>query len=283
MVTRTVIGRITPVQLSAARFFIGGIFLALFLPGELKRRRLRLNRRIVLHAAWMGIVGVTMANLCFNYSLRTVGAGIVATMYAATPLFVFGLAALFLMEPLSRHRFYGVVMGFAGIAVLSMSKTSATFTIPGFLFACGATSSFALYTVFLKRFAGPYGGLPITVLCVLFGGTSLLTLAILEGNTHTLMTALPAWKSILWLAIGPAGLSYLTFAIGLQYVDATQATSMLFLKPPLATVLAAIVLGEPVSWNLAVAMALILGGLYLVLWLSSQTTGQLKARGGAEG
>lgn len=270
VVTRLVIDSITPIQLSSVRFGVGGTFLLLFLRGQLRRKGVRVNRTIVLHSIWMGVIGVTAANLCFNFSLQTVGAGIVATVYAAAPLMVFLLAAIILKEPLVRTRAIGVIMGFAGIAVLSMSKPSQTFTLLGFLFAVGATGSFALYTVFIKKFAGPYSGLPVTVLCIIPGAAFLIAFAALEGRTDTIPGALENWPYILWLAIGPAGLSYLTFALGLQYVDATQATSMLFLKPPLAAILAAVVLGEGVSWNLAAAMVLILGGLALVLRMAQR-------------
>jgi drug/metabolite transporter (DMT)-like permease len=52
---------------------------------------------------------------------------------------------------------------------------------------------------------------------------------------------------------------------------------MLFLKPPVAAVLAAVVLGEAVTWKLALSMLVIVGGLYLVL-LSPKNAGRVETR-----
>ena len=59
------------------------------------------------------------------------------------------------------------------------------------------------------------------------------------------------------LVTGAAGLSWST-----EY--ATQGISVILLKPPLATALAAVVLDEPITWNLVGALVLILSGLLLV-------------------
>ena len=269
VITRLIIHEITPVQLSAARFLIGGTFLMLFLPKELKRRGLKLTGGILMHGTWLGAIGITLANLCFNVSLQSVGAGIVATVYSSVPLAVFFLAAIFLREPLSRGRFLGVILGVCGIAVLASSKASSIYTFNGFLIACGGTFAFSTYTVFLKKFAGPYHGLPIAALSTMAGGIILLMLALIEGKMAQAPTDMKVLLPILYLGVGPGGLCYLTLALAIRHIDATQAMSMLFLKPPIAVLLAAVVLGEPLTWNLAGAMVFIAGGLYLVMELST--------------
>lgn len=265
VVTRIVLGRITPVQLAGARFTIGAACLFLFLPFDLRRKNLALNRRIVGQAAWLALIGIVCANLSYQYSLKYAGAGVVATMFGTSPLFTLLLSALVLRERLTRSKLAGVTLGLIGIAVLASSNPSPTFSLLGFGFALNCSISLSVFTVFLKRLAGPYAGLPVTALCAGFGAVYFLPLILWEGHTETIGYLNQIWLGVLYLSVGTTGLTYYLFFKALEHVDATQAISMLFLKPPLATLLAAMVLGEAITWNLGVAMVAIVLGLYLVV------------------
>jgi drug/metabolite transporter (DMT)-like permease len=266
VVTRIVVGRITPIQLAGTRFGIGAICLLLFLPFDLRRKGLPITKQVLLQAAWLSLIGIVCANLSYQYSLKHAGAGVVATMFGTSPLFTLLLSALILGEPLTRSKLAGVILGLVGIVVLASSDPSPTFSMTGYAFALSCSVSLSLFTVFVKKLAGPYAGLPITALCAAFGAVYFVPMVLWEGHTETLAHVRDIWIPVLYLSVGTTGLSYFLFFKALEYVDATQAISMLFLKPPIATVLAALVLGEAITWKLAVAMAAIVSGLYLVVF-----------------
>jgi drug/metabolite transporter (DMT)-like permease len=264
--TRTIVDQITPLQLGCIRFVMGVGFLAPFVWWEMRRKQLRFDRRTVLHAAWLGGVGIMVSNLALQYSLKYAGASIVATMFGTSPLFTLLIAAVVLRDPITRPRLLGVIVGFVGIAILSMTKPSETFSMLGFSIALIMAFAMAVFLVGLKRLAGPYSGLPFTTLCMAFGTLYIIPMVLIEADTSTLvhMPAI-AW-TVLYLGFGTTGVAYYCYYTGLERVDATQAASTLFLKPPLATLLAVALLGEPLTWNLAIAMVLIFLGLYLVLF-----------------
>jgi drug/metabolite transporter (DMT)-like permease len=268
VVVRTIVMAITPIQLTFIRFAVGGLFLSLFLPGELRRRRVGLTWRIVLHGAWIALIGIVMSTLAFHYSLRYAGAAVVATVYGTTPLMVFVLARLILNEPMTYPKFIGVLLGFLGILVLALSEESVAFSLLGLGLALLCNVCFALFTVVSKRFAGVYAGLPIVVICMLWGIVMMAPLAWAEGDVQTLAHWRTLLLPLLYISLGTTGIAYLCYFIGLARVEATQAASMIFLKPPIATILAATLLGEPVTWNLILCMALTFTGLYLVIVLN---------------
>ncbi|MFO7774831.1 MAG: DMT family transporter [Candidatus Hydrogenedentota bacterium] len=265
VVVRFIVEDIPALQLGALRFCVGGLFLLTFLPGELRRRGLRLNRQILLHAAWMALIGMTVANICFQYSLEHAGAGVVATLFGANPIIVAVLGAMMLREPLTGPKLTGVLLGFAGLLVLATSEQSEVFTVLGFTLAFVFVCCFSFFTVAVKRFAGPYAGLPIVALCAGLGGAYFIPIALIHGDFSYWANWRELWLPLLYLSIGITGFAYLFFFMGLARVDATQAASIILLKPPLATALAALVLDEPITWRLAVSIALVLGGLYLVI------------------
>ncbi len=277
VVVRTIVYRITPIQLSFVRFAGGVVFLGLFLPAELRRRNLRITRVIIAHGAWMAGIGIVVATLAFHYSLQYAGAGIVATIYGTTPLMVFVMARVILGEPMTMPKFVGLIVGFIGIMVLALSKESGVFSVLGFSLAILCNACFAFFTVVSKRFAGPFTGLPIVVICMAWSVLFMAPLVVIEGEWAMLRDIPELIWPLLYISIGTTGIAYLLYFIGLARVEATQAASMIFIKPPVATVLAAIVLHEPVTWNLAVAMALILAALYLVIALNRRRLGERRA------
>ena len=268
VVVRTTVGKITPIQLSFVRFLVGGLFLLPFLPGALRRRNLRVNKRILLHAMWMAWIGVVLNSICYQYSLQWAGAGVVATMFGLSPLLTFLMAGLILREEMTLAKLSGLLVGFAGVGVLAASRASAVFSLTGLFLALASSACFALFTVLVKKAAGPFGGLPITVFCALFGAAYLAPMVAWEGNTEYMGHGIELAAPVLYISVGTTGAAYLFYFVGLESVDATYASSALFLKPPLATALAALCLGEAITWNLAAAIALILGGLYLVIFLN---------------
>ena len=253
-----------PILLAWIRFALGTILLLVLLPFELKRKKLRLNRQIIMMASWLCILGIVICAITLQYALKFAGAGVVATVYGTSPLMVFILSWLLLSEPLTKARFIGVLLGFIGIVVLSSSQPSETFSFIGLGLILLNIFCFATFTVLIKKWAGPYAGLPITALCFLFGSIYMTPMALLEGDR----AALEYWQSLFWpvlyLGIGCTGLAYLFYFMGIERVDATQGISVILLKPPLATALAAVVLDEPITWNLVGALVLILSGLLLV-------------------
>jgi drug/metabolite transporter (DMT)-like permease len=266
VVTRSILTEVQPIQLAWVRFLIGGLFLAALLPLDLRKRGLRLDRRIILFCLWVSIPGVVISNIALQYSLVHTGAAVVATIYGASPLVVMALSCLVLGESVTLPRTVGLSCGLLGVAVLSMGKHTDTFSLLGVALAICAAGAFSLWTVFVKKSAGPFAGLPITVLCFAFGVLFITPLALLEGKGIDVTALLHQAVPVLYLAIGGTALSYWLYFKGLEHVDATPAASMILLKPPVTAVLAYAWLGEPLTWNLLLAMLLIGAAIYGVFF-----------------
>lgn len=262
--TRVVISHMTPLQLVAVRFAISGGVLAVGLPRVLRRRNVRLSREFLLLGVGLGVI-FTLVGICAAASLQYTGASYIGAIWGTTSLMVMALAAVALKERLTRAKTAGVLMGFAGIAILSMTKPSDTFSLLGVVLAVVAVFGFAVFSIGVKKYAGHYGGLPILTVVFLSGAVMVTPLAVEEGRLELLPALGWNWILVAYLGIFASGLSHLLYFMSLQRIEATQASSFIMLKPPLAVVLAAIILGEPLTMHLLVALVLIVGGLYLVV------------------
>lgn len=279
VVSRSVLTEVEPVQLAWARFLVGGLFLGALLPMELRKRQIKLDRRIVWFCIWVSIPGVLVSNIALQFSLKYAGAAVVATIYGAAPLFALGLSRIMLGDPMTLPRIAGLCSGFLGIATLSLGRPSVTFSLLGVACALLATASFSFWTVCVKKYAGVFAGLPVTVLCFAFGVFFMTPLVGLESGGFDLTPLAHNAVPVLYLAIGGTGLAYWLYCMGLEHVDATRAMSVILLKPPTAALLAALFLGEPITWNLLAAMALIAAALFGVFfWDPRRRASQRRAK-----
>lgn len=268
VVIRGIHGEVGPIQLAWIRFGIGAAMMLVLLPFDRPAAGVRgVDRRLILHSAWLAIPGIVVNAIGWQYALKYAGAGIVATGFGASPMVVFLLSRVVLGEPLSAERGLGILLGFAGLALLGLSKESAHFSYAGLGYTMLSVIAFSFFTVFIKRFLIGYAGLALTALTFLFGAIYLFPLAWVESQGALAQGVRVHAAAVLYLSLGTTGLAYLLYFKGLERIDATAAASIILLKPPAAALIAWYFAGEPLTWNLAGAIVAIVGGLYLVIYL----------------
>ncbi|MGB9793063.1 MAG: DMT family transporter, partial [Thermacetogeniaceae bacterium] len=119
VVSRTLKGQVSPLQLNFLRFFGGGLVLLPFALKDLRGRGVKLRLADIGALLLVGglNVGVSMTLLQFGIDLSS--ASIAAVVFSSNPLAVSLAAALMLGESLTWQKFCGVVLGFLGVLVAS--------------------------------------------------------------------------------------------------------------------------------------------------------------------
>lgn len=264
VVVRPLSEKISPLQFAAVRFTMATAILTPFAIAKIRSTKIAITPVFLGHSAWIAWIGVVGATLSYHYSLKYAGASVVATVYGTMPIVTLVLACLLLRESLTLIKSAGVALGFLGIFVLSSSGASATFTIRGFVFACMCIFFFSLFTVLVKKFAADYPTILTTTAAIVFGAVYLIILAAIEHDAESYANLFHYPLTLLYLGVCTTGITYCLYFGALERVEATEAAGVLLLKPPIALVLAATILGEPLTGNLLTALALVLAGLYLV-------------------
>jgi len=264
VVTRSINDLISPLQFAWVRCCIATVLLMLIFPFEMRRKKLKITRKILWQAMYMSLLGIVLSAITYQFALVYAGASIVATIYGIMPIMVFILARIVLGDPLSADRMLGVLLGFAGILVLSMSKESETFSLLGVGIMVLNIFIFSLFTVLVKKHAKEFAGIPFTTLCFIFGFFWMTPLVCFEWDTRGWDNIAQIWMQLLYVGIFTTGVAFVLYLTALERIDATGASSIILLKPPFAILLAHFALGEELTWNVAVATAFITSGLLLV-------------------
>lgn len=260
------------------------------LPVALWRRRAELGRLTGRTWALAGasgfFLGLHFGTWISSLAYTTVANSVV--FVSTAPLFVAGIAALVLREPLTRWGVAGLAVAVAGSLVVGLSDACASGACPaladfvrgagfqGDMLALAGAATVAVYLIIGRRVRG---GLSLVAYILLTYGAAALTLLVsvpLLGGSYagfappdfarSLFTAqaLPTWgQAVLLLALVPQLIGHSAYNWALKYLPATFVSVTVLGEPLGSTALAYLLLGEsPTSFKL-LGGALILSGILL--------------------
>jgi drug/metabolite transporter (DMT)-like permease len=212
----------------------------------------------------------------FMYGMRYTAAGDASLMITFNPLFTAFLAVLFLGERMSWRLFAGLLLAFAGVAVLFLASPNTD--IPeierwiGNAFIAGSAFAWASSTIIMKRVMtdvpddaqAPLSPLHLTVWSSVIGLLILTPWAGFEAlNATWTVPSAEAWAGIFFLAVFSTVLAYVWFADGIRIIGAGPAAFYVYLVPPFGILGGWLLLNEQLGTSLVIAFALIVGGVLL--------------------
>ncbi len=195
-----------------------------------------------------------------------IGAGLAAVINGMTPFWSAVIARGTGVEPLPARKALGVVVGFAGLAVMVGPAALEGLDAPliAQLAVVGATISYGFASVFGRRFRDDP---PMLTATGQLTGSSLLVLPIALVIDMPWTLAVPSpWviASVIALAVLSTSLAYILFFRILASAGATNVSLVTLLVPVSAIVLGVAILGETVTLRQFAGMALIALGLVVI-------------------
>jgi drug/metabolite transporter (DMT)-like permease len=244
--------------LVAAPGFAVVLWLSRGLPG--------LGRGDLLRILGAGVLVVAGYHLSLNVGQRYTTAGTSALVVALAPSLTLGLSVALGLERLTARRTTGLAVAFAGVAVVILLGAGEELSLEnarGPVIVLGAPLAFALYNVLLRPLLGRCGVLPLTAATSLVGTLALLPLA--RPSTVEGLATMSAGDLalVLYLGVVCTLLGYVGWNVGLRGLGPTGAVSYAYGIPPLAVVIGALTLDEPVTAWLVAGGILVVAGVAL--------------------
>jgi drug/metabolite transporter (DMT)-like permease len=253
-------GGVPPFQLAAMTFAVGGsIGVASWLWRPAGVRALRQPARVWL----LGVGGLFGYHFAYFTALRNappVEAGLIAYLW---PLLIIVFSALLPGERLRLHHVLGGVLGLAGAALIVTGGGVVAFRTQ-YAFGYGTALVCALiwssYSVLSRRFAQvPTDA--VTGFCLVTSVLALLAHVLLE--TTVWPESLIQWMAVLGLGLGPVGVAFYVWDIGVKRGDIQVLGAASYLAPLLSTLVLIASGYAAFTWVVAVACVLITGGAML--------------------
>lgn len=192
----------------------------------------------------LGFLGFTVYQVALNYGEQTISAGVASLLVSTTPIITAFLAVFFYREKLSLWGWVGSLVGFCGVAFISVGGSTESFTFnTGIVIVLVASLSESIYFVFQHRYLEKYGAIPFTMYAIWSGTIFMLLFS--PGLSEAIMAApVNSTLVILYLGIFPTIIPYFTLAYVTSRTGAAEATSSLYLTTVFAFLIAWIWLGE---------------------------------------
>lgn len=222
------------------------------------------------HAGPAGFVlaGLCMAgyNLAFFAGIQFTGIAMgTALALGSGPLWTGLLQSVILRRRPPATWWLGTVLAIAGGAL--MAGVGQTHGIEadtrGVALCLFAGLSYAVYALVTQRLGAAVPAHTLTLRAFALAAAVALPLALVEDGAPALQSA-DLW-AVLYVGVLTAGVAYLLFGLALRHISAATGVTLALLEPVVACVLAAFVVGEPVSGSAWLGLALVLAGVGLVV------------------
>lgn len=267
---------LTPFTLVALRLAIGATLLAVVV--ILTRPAFPRELRMYGHLLVLSVFSVVLPFSLITWAEQSTSSSMAAILTATVPLFTIVIAAVALRdERITVNRVIGLVIGFAGVVVLTGGPVVGGDLVPQ-LALLGAAASYGIGAVYGRRTVTGLAPIVPAAVQVSFalGISTLLALAL--ESPFDLSYTPAAIGSLLWLGIFGSGLAYLAFFRLLRTWGATRTSLVSYLMPVVGIALGALI-GEAVTAPMIVGSALVIGGIGLVNLRGTPTIPRRRAVG----
>jgi drug/metabolite transporter (DMT)-like permease len=263
MLIKIAVGDLGPMTLAGLRVLTGSVVLALII--RAKGQRFPRGWRLWGRFAVMGATGILVPFAAISWGTQYIASGLSAILNASMPLFTFITAMLWGNEKATWKRGLGVLIGFGGILILTWPNLQSGLqtSLLGELAVVLAALSYAVAIVYAKRVLSDQPPLLASLGQVSTGFILFVPLMALEQPwTHTPL--LVSIGAVMILGVFGTAIAYLIYYRLLASVGATTTSIVTYIVPVFGIFWGWAILGERLSWNAFVALAMILSGLLLV-------------------
>jgi len=215
----------------------------------------------------IGLMNSGIPFACFSFALLSITTGLSSILNATVPLFGALIAWLWLKDRPAGSRILGLVIGFAGVALLAWDKASfkpdASGIAPAWaVLACLVASlCYGWSASATKRYLS---GLPALVTATGSQVGAMLGLALPAlWFWPASMPGTTAWLSILALGVLCTGVAYILYFRLIEQAGPAKALAVTFLVPVFAVLYGVLFLGETVTGWMLLCGAVILCGTAL--------------------
>ncbi len=250
-----------PLLFAGIRTVIGGLILILIALPKLQALRLKELWPIYLTSAVLSIV--------FYYGFQTIGlqyvpAGLFSSIVFLQPVLLGIFSWLWLGESMYGLKMTGLLLGFLGVASLSIGGITGSISLSGIILALLSALSWALGTIYLKKNAARVDMLWMTAMQITIGGVILL----IFGSATEQWTDI-TWNSsfvlnTLFIAIFVIALGWLVYFKLINEGEASKVGSFTFLIPLISIGASVVLLNEQITWNLVIGLLLIVSSIVMV-------------------
>lgn len=250
--------------------FLRVLMAAVILLGLLAaRRQVGVLRRHLWPSLFVGLLNSGIPFALFAFAVLSLSTGVTAILNATAPMWGAIVAAVWFRERLAAARMAGLLIGIAGVTVLSWDKVSMKDSSAALavLAVLGATLCYGIAASFTKRFLTGVAPLATAAGSQLGAtlGLAIPAYFLMPNLVGAHAPGVRAWVAITLVASLCTALAYVLYFRLIQRAGPQRALTVTFLVPVFGVAYGALILGERVDARTLMGAAVVLIGTGLAL------------------
>jgi drug/metabolite transporter (DMT)-like permease len=222
-----------------------------------------------LRRDWPVFLLLAAFNVVFFFGFQTLAilylpSGMAAVLEYLQPMLVGLLAWMILGESLSLAKISGLLLGFSGIVAVSAGSIFGNISPVGVAFGAGSAFSWALGTVFFKRYEARVSTMWAVAIPFVIGGTVLMLFGFAIESWSEVSPTSTFFASLSYVALVEIALAWLIWFGLVRTGEASRVAVYVFFVPLVSIVIGALFLDEQLTLSLLIGTFLIVTGIYTV-------------------
>ena len=247
--------KIAPGELLALRYSLSAVMMG-FIILISHPKSFFLSKFQIISSLLLGILGYALFSSLFFYALTGLSASLTVLLLYTYPLMVAILSRFFLKEHLGRVGLFALVMATIGIVGLVWGEWS--ISDPKYLtMGIGAAFFYSIYILYSRKYLNDVPAMPSSFYVQLGAGT-ILSLINFDSSERALEIISNNTLLILSMAFICSFLAMTLFLAGLRRITSSEASILSTTEPLFGVLIAALFLGEKLSF------IQIIGGLFIL-------------------
>lgn len=184
------------------------------------------------------------------------------------PFLVLFLAHFFIPgDRITRRKFFGILLGFAGVAFMFLEKGNVADDVrSGDLIILIGTLIWSCNVIYLKRIINTFSPFQVVLYSTIISVPFFIIGALLWDHSMIIRLDTRVVGAVLYQSLITASFGFVAWNTMLKKYGAVSLHSFLFVVPIAGVAFGGLVLGEPITGKILLALAFITSGILVVHW-----------------
>ncbi len=264
-IVKSALTEIPPLAFATLRFATASVILLVFMLWHEGKRALP-DRRTLWKLTWVGIIGNTIYQALFTYSLTLTTAANGSLIIATTPALVALAAAMLKIERIRRVMAVGIALAIGGVVLVVAERGLALGGrgLLGDLLMLGAAICWTIYTLGVRTLGQGLSPLAITTWTMITGMPGMLLVSLPDWSTVAWShVSLQAWLALAYATLLALVLAYVLWNNSVRVAGSARTAIYGCAIPLVAALIAWPLIGEQPTWVQGIGGVLIISGVLL--------------------
>ena len=175
-------------------------------------------------------------------------------------------------DRITKRKIIGMIIGFTGVAFVFLEKDVAADFQSGDLIILAAAFLWACNIIYVKRIIDNFEAFHIVIYPMIFSVPFFFIEGFLWDTSMITYIDLKIVGSMLYQSLVTAAFGFVAWNKMLQKYGATALHSFVFIMPIAGVILGGIVLNEPITLNIIIALILVVSGIIVINFKTKRPT-----------